>query len=274
MFATSMDLSEGQHAWPVNDRNEPSAFPTTSEQRAAGGLFCSRFPADMSSCFGIASPTQSREQSPVGILEKSQVEEMVSTSMNQLSAHARNRAVDELHGVEETDESPQKVEQLLQEMDSVLAARKEAKRPGTEAFILAELQDLDFVMALRLQFIRATHYEVNEAASLMLKYHEVKLKLFGYEKLTSHITLSDLCEEAIDILNSGYYQVMPFPDAVGRLILVSNPVMLGNVKTVEALVSVISAKRQIHCRKVDIWLLSLHSFFFHRTKLATMVQWR
>ena len=244
-----MDLSrQGQHHPWTNNHNGPttgsSPFRESSrdEQRLSGGggLFCSRSSEPSSFRFGVA-PQPRSIASHIG---KSQVEEMVSTSMSRLSAPDREQRLNELHGVEEeTDESPQKLEQMLQEMDSILAARKEAQLPGIEAIILAELQDHAFVMGLRLKFIRATRYDVSEAATRLISFLSVKLKLFGYDKLTSKITLSDLSEEAMEILNSGLFQVMPFPDSVGRFILVVNPVMVRHAKTQSGLVSLACAHK-------------------------------
>jgi hypothetical protein len=52
----------------------------------------------------------------------------------------------------------------------------------------------------------------------MLAFFEQKLRIFGRDKLTKDITLQDLNEEDLKVLNNGHLQLLPQRDRAGRLI--------------------------------------------------------
>lgn len=158
------------------------------------------------------------------------MEDVISTAMSKLSVEDRNHANNELLGVVEhtVSETPQQLDNLLEEMGKWIKKLTAGEAPGTEAFKLADLQDHEFTWnsKFRLKFLRVEQYDPKAAAQRLLRYFEFKLLSFGFEKLTSTITFSDLEEETIAILKSGAYQIMPFTDICKRPILVVYPARL------------------------------------------------
>jgi hypothetical protein len=66
----------------------------------------------------------------------------------------------------------------------------------------------------------------------MVRFFELKKRLFGAEKLVKDITLDDLDEDDMDTLETGCVQVSPLIDMAGRPIFVV-PTKLRGYKVVE-----------------------------------------
>jgi hypothetical protein len=77
-----------------------------------------------------------------------------------------------------------------------------------------------------LMFLRANEWNVKLAAKWMIGFLELKLKLFGMEKLCRNIVLDDL-KEGDDgdwnYVKCGYFQQIPLKDRLGRTILMVWP---------------------------------------------------
>ena len=75
----------------------------------------------------------------------------------------------------------------------------------------------------RLAFLRAEQDDASKAAAAIVAHFTVKRQLFGDSSLPRHVRFSDLSAKAEEILCSGIFQVLPVPDAAGRLIMTCNP---------------------------------------------------
>ena len=71
----------------------------------------------------------------------------------------------------------------------------------------------------RLKFLRAEHFDTKKAANRMAMYFQEKRQLFGLDKLTKEIELSDLNEYDLQSLHLGFLQILPRPDHANRKIL-------------------------------------------------------
>jgi len=79
----------------------------------------------------------------------------------------------------------------------------------------------DYVRSLnfQLKFLRAEKFDARLAAVRMALYFEEKLALFGEEKLARDILLSDLNEDDMECLKSGYLQVLSDLDFGNRKVI-------------------------------------------------------
>ena len=69
-------------------------------------------------------------------------------------------------------------------------------------------------------FLRGNEYDPVAAADQMLRFFDLKLELFGEEKLTTEITMTDLDDGDIISLTSGWLQVAG-RDRAGRQVTIS-----------------------------------------------------
>jgi hypothetical protein len=74
---------------------------------------------------------------------------------------------------------------------------------------------------LRLMFLRADRFDPKLAAKRLIRFMDMKLKLFGRNKLCQwHIGIADLDDDARFILESGIFQCLPRRDSRGRVVAV------------------------------------------------------
>jgi hypothetical protein len=151
------------------------------------------------------------------------IDVLLAKELNQLSLHERDQVYQEIHGVSsifvEQDtggvESPF-VQQKLLEFDKALY---ELPSSATIAYRQAHVQNVAHATdpAFRLQFLRAERFTAATAAARMARYFREKIVLFGPDKIgQARITLEDLNEEDIKVLESGYMQWLPARDQSGR----------------------------------------------------------
>jgi hypothetical protein len=76
----------------------------------------------------------------------------------------------------------------------------------------------------RILFLRADNFDTKKCAQRIVNHFEVKLQLFGPEKLAKDITLSDLSSDDMESLESGAIQFLPVADQFGRAILFSRQI--------------------------------------------------
>jgi hypothetical protein len=70
-----------------------------------------------------------------------------------------------------------------------------------------------------MMFLRCDEFRVKNAAKRMMKHFDMKIELFGVDKLGRDITLNDFDPFDIECLNAGFFQVLPTRDRAGRAIL-------------------------------------------------------
>ena len=146
-----------------------------------------------------------------------EAENIVVREMNTLSFHEQKRATEDIHCVpDEDEETPKLIEESLSEMEEEIQKKK------TYVYEMAEGQCKEFVTDrdFRLMFLRADFFNVKAATKRFMKFLQQKLMYFGQEKLTKDIEWSDLNQEDVDVLESGFWHVQHQPDRSNRPIVV------------------------------------------------------
>jgi hypothetical protein len=145
-------------------------------------------------------------------------EDLLVEEWTHLSLEARERAQEDVHCVASNDvikEEPNFVAKRIQQMKDEIG-KKRKKFAYERALFLSPsyVNDQDFSLI----FLRSTDFQPRKAADCMMAFFELKLELFGIEKLAKPITLDALSEEDIDTLKSGAAQFLPEKDRGGRAV--------------------------------------------------------
>jgi hypothetical protein len=164
----------------------------------------------LSNCRGLLQPSED---------DMKGMDRKLARDMMQLAKNERERALNDLHGIvdlKKEHEPPSVVATCLEKLEEELQKMK----AGT-AYLQAEIQSEEYVTTknFRMMFLRADTFNAREAAARLIRYFEEKLELFGVEKLTKDIKLSDLDKEDIACLRTGFIQVLPKKDSSGRSVL-------------------------------------------------------
>jgi hypothetical protein len=149
------------------------------------------------------------------------VDALIAREMNQLSMEERNTIYSDIHGVADiVKEAPGFINFQLLQLETELSKIK-----TKTAYDLAKSLSADYVNdpKFRLMFLRASSFDVNAAAAQMARFFDEKLELFGAEKLTKDIEWSDLDDDDIEVVETGWFQVLPEKDRSGRIIACSFP---------------------------------------------------
>lgn len=173
------------------------------------------------------SPGQLVASMPEEDPSQDSIDILLSSELNNLSLERRSQLLDDVHGVSnEIDESPEFISESLGRLEQDLETIRNKK-----AYDYAYALDPQYVKKrkLRLQFLRATSFDTSSAASRIVKHFEVKMELFGKDKLAKDITQDDLSKEDIDCLFCGYNQILPVRDQAGRGVMCSLPHLKSNL---------------------------------------------
>lgn len=144
------------------------------------------------------------------------VDSMMVQAISKSSTNAVERACFDAHNMpEDLRETPELIERALELLDIEIHTSCD-----NHAYILAESMNTSFVKNrdFRLMFLRADNFNVKKAALRMARHFQVKLDLFGKERLASNITQDDLHKDTFDALYSGHMQVLPTRDHLGRTV--------------------------------------------------------
>jgi len=153
------------------------------------------------------------------------------TELNKLSMAERDEVSCDVHGVNAVSEDPELigecVESLQFEIESIPTREK-------EAYLLARGQNPGYVMDKKflLMFLRANQFDTKAAAARFVSFFQIKMELFGRDKLGRDIRVDDLNEDDIASLESGYAQVLDARDRADRAIFMLMP-MLRKFKPIE-----------------------------------------
>ena len=130
----------------------------------------------------------------------------------------RENALFDVHGVSDSyqKETPELVARSLEELQSSIEQIKDK-----HASDIAASQDPSCVSdrVFRLKHLRSVNFDVTKAAAKFVSFFEVKLELFGIDRLTKTITLDDLDPEDMECLNSGFCTILPLQDRAGRTVV-------------------------------------------------------
>jgi hypothetical protein len=144
--------------------------------------------------------------------------------VSQLSFEEREKQLEALHGITPSHnidaEIPSTVSKLLNLLDTSLQTNKQ----GT-VYELAESLDKSFVSdrAFRLMFLRSSRFKPKHAANRVIQFLDLKLALFGINKLVKKISMEDLNKDDMVALKSGSFQVLTKKDNAGRSIITYLP---------------------------------------------------
>ena len=154
------------------------------------------------------------------LLTEEDVDALITEQLNQMSTVDREKALYDIHGVIPDSsiikETPELVARSLEELQSKMDQIKEK-----DAYNLAASQDPSFVSdrLFRLKCLRAKNFEMPRAVERFNQFFEIKLELFGKDRLTKTITLDDLDPDDIACLNSGFCSILPIQDRAGRTVV-------------------------------------------------------
>jgi hypothetical protein len=153
--------------------------------------------------------------------------ERTAKELHQIPTEEREKVWADLSGRESTtnfkreiSEDPNMVTNKLKEFDTALRSI-----PDKAAYDIAHLIGATYVesRAFRLMFLRTTEFDVQASAERMVKHFEMKLELFGQDKLGKKICLSDLEEDDLAVMETGFSQLLPNTDIGGRRMIFDRP---------------------------------------------------
>lgn len=123
----------------------------------------------------------------------------------------------DIHGISSPlEENVDLINQRLEEMERYITLIRRK-----QAYVLAAYMNESYVTdrAFRIMFLRAHRFDAKLSAQRLLRHFEVKRALFGEgEVLGRDVLLSDLSDEDMRVLESGFVQILPGRDAAGRSI--------------------------------------------------------
>ena len=123
---------------------------------------------------------------------------LLAEAIHNLTLQEREKVYEDIHGVSEIiEETSDLIGQSLVDLDNELLSLNSNNNNNKEemfAYNKALAMSKDYVTdsTFRLSFLRAERFNCNKAASRIVRHFELKLKVFGEEKLTKPIRLSDL----------------------------------------------------------------------------------
>jgi hypothetical protein len=147
-------------------------------------------------------------------------ESLLVEQLNKMSMQERLKIEEEVHGVaDRIYEDPTEMAKLLERMDRELRKIKKKQAYDKATFLSpAHVKDPKLLM----RFIRSERYDPVKAAIRMIKYFELKLELFGPDRLVKDITFEDLDSEAQAVIASGRIWFTRHKDRSGRGVCISN----------------------------------------------------
>jgi hypothetical protein len=154
---------------------------------------------------------------------------LIAQEMAGLSVEEREKSLYDIHGVSDViEETPNFVREKLAQLNEELAQIAEKA-----AYFQAEVQSRGYVSCskFRLRFLRAECFDPKLAAERLVRFFQEKLGLFGFEKLTKDIHLSDLDKNDLRCLHAGIGQILPLRDRAGRCVIAWIPPVLGTDET-------------------------------------------
>jgi hypothetical protein len=137
---------------------------------------------------------------------------------SELAGRDQEQVMKDVYGMEEmVDENPTLVKECLFQLEQELTEYAGNDKIALE---LARKEHTSFFEdeKFRLKFLRTDNYNPKRAARRIVRHLEIKLDLFGPDKLGKKITLEDLSEDDMESLLSGAAQFLPTKDRGGRLV--------------------------------------------------------
>jgi hypothetical protein len=143
-------------------------------------------------------------------------EKAITEGLYGMSLKEREQVLNDVHGVsDEVQEDPQVVQARFMEMEVELRTLQHT----SAAFQIACIRSPVYVTSLYLMFLRADRFDAREAAGRLTRHFDVKLELFGQDKLCQDITLQDFTKYDMECIECGFFQLLPTRDRAGRVII-------------------------------------------------------
>ena len=147
----------------------------------------------------------------------------LAKEMNQLSLADREKVCYDLHGVADVvEETPGFVDQCLSDLESEICKLEDSRK---NAYEMAKKVNPGYICgrSFRLKFLRAERFVPKTAATRLVSFLEVKLKFFGPKPIARELLLSDLNQDDIVVIRSGFLSIVPLRDSAGRALTVVVP---------------------------------------------------
>jgi hypothetical protein len=144
---------------------------------------------------------------------------MIANELSTMSLQEREHCYHDIHGVSDIiEETPEFVEEKLAKLVHEIAKISGKKK---DAYLQAVAQEKGYATNKRfcLKFLRAELFNEKAAAERLVSFFEEKLKIFKPELLAKDIKISDFDEDARNLLESGFAQLVPERDRAGRCVL-------------------------------------------------------
>jgi hypothetical protein len=144
------------------------------------------------------------------------IDSMIAKQMSRLSVQDREKAYMDVHGVSDlVEETPEMVEGGLVQLErEILLLKERAAYDLADSMDPAYTRNRDF----RLAFLRTELFDSQQAALRLIRHFQMKLDLFGRERLVMEITQDDLDKDDMEAVYSGSGRFLPATDRAGRLI--------------------------------------------------------
>ncbi|KAL3940972.1 MAG: hypothetical protein SGBAC_004580 [Bacillariaceae sp.] len=156
------------------------------------------------------------QQMPANASDPQNVDSLIASQMSRLSVDDREKVYMDVHGIsDDVKESLEMVEHSLVGLQHEIDLL-----PDKRAYNMASqlhfnyVQDRDF----RLAFLRCEKFDCQKAALRIIRHFQMKLDLFGMDKLTMDIVQDDLDAEAMDALYGSFGRFLNAFDSGGRII--------------------------------------------------------
>ena len=141
------------------------------------------------------------------------VDKLIAKQLQSMTLQEREDAFHDIHGVKTlTKEEPEVMERLKLELEDELRLIG----PTSDAYSKAWNDSPEYVQSLYLMFLRGRNYNVHEAARLMVEHFDMKLKLWGPDKLDRNITQADMDKDDLSFLREGCFHMLGQRDQAGR----------------------------------------------------------
>jgi hypothetical protein len=172
-------------------------------------------------------PSFKRDAGLLSEKKLSSIDSTLAKELNELSVADRERAYYDLHGVADVvEETPEFVDKCLADLESEICKLEDNKK---NAYEMAKKVNPEYICGrgFRLKFLRALQFVPEYAAIRLVGFLEEKLKLFGPNPLARELLLSDLNQDDMVLLRSGFVSILPLRDSAGRAVTVTVPFFRG-----------------------------------------------
>jgi hypothetical protein len=144
------------------------------------------------------------------------IDSVIAKQLSLLSVQDREKAYMDVHGVSDlVEETPEMVEGGLVQLEyEILLLKDRAAYDLAESMGPSYTRNPDF----RLAFLRAELFDSQQAALRLIRHFQLKLDLFGRDRLVIDITQDDLDKDDMVTLYRGYGQFLSATDRAGRII--------------------------------------------------------